>query len=76
MWLVVSHVAPFYARGMSYAGDVAPDEAYAALAADEDAVLVDVRTRAEWTYVGVPDLDTRSASEVVFVEWQRFPDGR
>jgi len=39
---------------MSYAGDVSPQDTYAALAADEDAVLVDVRTAAEWTYVGLP----------------------
>ncbi len=59
---------------MSYAGDVAPDEAYAALAGDEDAVLVDVRTAAEWNYVGLPDL-TAIGKKVICVEWQRFPDG-
>ena len=59
---------------MSYAGDVAPREAYAALAADDDAVLVDVRTSAEWNYVGLPDL-TALGKKVVCVEWQRFPDG-
>jgi rhodanese-related sulfurtransferase len=69
----------FYAGAMSpesvtYAGDVAPEEAYAALAAEEDAVLVDVRTAAEWTYVGSPDL-TALGKRVVHVEWQRFPDG-
>jgi rhodanese-related sulfurtransferase len=59
---------------MSYAGDVAPQDAYAALAADEDAVLVDVRTSAEWNYVGLPDL-TALGKKVICVEWQRFPDG-
>jgi rhodanese-related sulfurtransferase len=59
---------------MSYAGDVSPQDAYAALAADEDAVLVDVRTTAEWAYVGVPDLSALG-KRVVFVEWQRYPDG-
>jgi rhodanese-related sulfurtransferase len=59
---------------MSYAGDVQPTEAYAALAADEDAVLVDVRTTAEWTYVGVPDLSPLG-KQVVCLEWQRYPDG-
>ena len=59
---------------MSYAGDVSPQDAYLALAADEDAVLVDVRTSAEWSYVGVPDLSALGR-RVVFVEWQRFPDG-
>lgn len=59
---------------MSYAGDVSPQEAYDALAADEDAVLVDVRTRAEWTYVGLPDLSA-VRKRVVCVEWQRDSDG-
>lgn len=60
---------------MSYAGDVTPTEAYAALQHEPDAVLVDVRTAAEWAYVGLPDL-TEVGKEVVTVEWQRFPDGR
>jgi rhodanese-related sulfurtransferase len=59
---------------MTYAGDVQPEEAYAALAADEDAVLVDVRTAAEWAYVGMPDL-SGLGKRVIAVEWQRFPDG-
>lgn len=59
---------------MSYAGDVTPQEAYAALAADEDAVLVDVRTTAEWNYVGLPDLGVLG-KRVVCVEWQSFPEG-
>ena len=59
---------------MSYAGDVAPEQAFAALKADPDAVLVDVRTRAEWTYVGLPDL-AALGRRAVLVEWQRFPDG-
>src|SRR5690349_12579390 len=59
---------------MTYAGDVHPEEAYAALAADEDAVLVDVRTTAEWNYVGLPEL-SGLGKRVVCVEWQRFPDG-
>ena len=59
---------------MSYAGDVTPAEAYAAVTGDRDALLVDVRTTAEWTYVGVPDLSAEGR-RVAFVEWSRFPDG-
>ena len=59
---------------MDYAGDVSPSEAYAGLQAEDDAVLVDVRTAAEWSYVGLPDL-SQIGKGVVFVEWQRFPDG-
>jgi rhodanese-related sulfurtransferase len=38
-------------------------------------VLVDVRTQAEWTYVGVPDL-SRLGREVVRIEWVSYPAGR
>ena len=59
---------------MSYAGDVTPAEAYAAVTSEEDAVLVDVRTRAEWTFVGVPDLSTAGGAPVL-VEWSTYPEG-
>jgi rhodanese-related sulfurtransferase len=55
--------------------DVPAAEAWAHLKADAGAVLVDVRTRAEWTFVGLPDLSTLDR-RVVTVEWQTFPDGR
>ena len=35
--------------------------------------LIDVRTRAEWTYVGIPDLGS-IGKRAVLVEWQTFPD--
>ena len=57
-----------------FAGDVSCTEAWQALAATPEAVLVDVRTRAEWAYVGVPDLAPLGRS-LVQVEWQRFPGG-
>jgi rhodanese-related sulfurtransferase len=60
---------------VSYAGDVQPEQALAALQGDATAVLVDVRTRAEWTYVGLPELSPPGQGPVL-VEWQRFPDGR
>ncbi|MFC7594119.1 rhodanese-like domain-containing protein [Terrabacter sp. GCM10028922] len=59
---------------MSYAGDVTPEQAWTALRAEPGAVLVDVRTRAEWAYVGLPDLG-EIGKEVVLVEWQTFPEG-
>ena len=36
------------------------------------AILIDVRTRAEWNYVGLPDLSTL-AKEPALIEWQVFP---
>ena len=59
---------------MSYAGDVTPAEAWEALSDDPAAVLVDVRTAAEWTYVGLPDLRSLD-KDVVLVEWQTYPSG-
>ena len=59
---------------MNYAGDVDPADSYAALQADPDAVLVDVRTSAEWSSVGLPDL-SQIGKRVIPLEWQRFPDG-
>lgn len=53
---------------MTYAGDVTPAEAYAALLADPRARLVDVRSSAEWAQVGVPDL-SGVATALVRVEW-------
>ncbi|MDE9367508.1 rhodanese-like domain-containing protein [Luteipulveratus sp. YIM 133132] len=59
---------------MTYAGDIAPEDAFEALRADPSARLVDVRTEAEWAYVGVPDL-AGIDQQLIRVEWQRFPDG-
>ena len=55
-----------------YAGDVSPEEAMDLLKQNKDAVLVDVRTRPEWTFVGVPDL-SELGKEPVFLEWQSYP---
>jgi hypothetical protein len=55
--------------------DVSVFETWKRLEADPKSVLVDVRTRAEWTFVGVPDL-AKIGREVVLMEWQSFPDGR
>ncbi|MDO8837448.1 MAG: rhodanese-like domain-containing protein [Parvibaculum sp.] len=55
-----------------YAGDVTPEEAFRMLGADPKATLVDVRTRAEWSFVGVPDL-SGLGKEPMLLEWQVFP---
>ena len=46
---------------MSYAGDLTPQQAWDLLTSDENALLVDVRTDAEWAYVGIPDVRDRRA---------------
>ena len=59
---------------MPYAGDLDPEQALQLLTDDPRAVLVDVRTRAEWAYVGTPDL-SGLGREAVLAEWVSFPDG-
>ncbi len=56
-----------------YAGDVTSREAWEALSRDPEAVLVDVRTDAEWAYVGLPDLSTIEKTPIL-VPWQSFPN--
>lgn len=54
-------------------GEVGPQQAWEALVAPNcRALLIDVRTRAEWSFVGVPDLSA-IGQQTVFVEWQSFP---
>jgi len=55
-----------------YAGDVAPSTAWKILSENKDAVLVDVRTRAEWNYVGLPELAS-VGKKPALLEWQVFP---
>jgi rhodanese-related sulfurtransferase len=53
--------------------DIAPEEAWRLLQSDKNAQLVDCRTKAEWNFVGVPDLSALG-KKTVFVEWQGFPN--
>ena len=52
----------------SYAGDITPQQAWQLLSDNPHAVLVDVRTDAEWRFVGVPDLSSLGR-DVVYIEW-------
>lgn len=58
-----------------YAGDIVPKAAWEILQRDREACLVDVRTDAEWRYVGLPNLDTLGKATHC-VSWQVFPDNR
>ena len=60
--------------GVEMVKEVSVREAWDALIADPDAQLVDVRTDAEWQYVGIPDL-RRAGKQAVLVSWQYFPSG-
>lgn len=58
-----------------YFADVTPEEAWEALRGEPGAALVDVRTMAEWNYVGLPDVSGTNAP-LFRVEWQTFPTGQ
>jgi rhodanese-related sulfurtransferase len=45
------------------------------LSASPNAILIDVRTRAEWSYVGLADLSALG-KQPVLVEWLSFPENR
>jgi rhodanese-related sulfurtransferase len=60
--------------GAGYAGDISPKEAWDMLSRDKAAVLVDCRSQAEWSFVGLPDL-TGMGKRPVLVEWQSFAPG-
>ncbi len=56
-------------RNLSYEGELTPVEAYELLQRAPGAKLVDVRTRAEWDFVGrIPG--------AVEIEWESYPDGK
>ncbi len=48
------------------------EEAWTRLSQDQGSVLVDVRTSAEWAFVGLPDLSS-IGKRPVLVEWLDFP---
>ena len=56
-----------------YAGVVTPSEAWDMLKSEPGAVLIDVRTDAEFNYLGRPHLSSLG-KHVALVTWVRFPD--
>ena len=59
---------------LEYAGEVSAAEAWQRLKTDPKAQLLDVRTMAEWNFVGLADLSSLGR-QVHCVEWQGFPTG-
>ncbi|MCH8181577.1 MAG: rhodanese-like domain-containing protein [Proteobacteria bacterium] len=57
---------------MTYSGDISVEEAWRRLGDESSAVLVDVRTAAEWNFVGAPDL-SGIRKQAVRVSWQTLP---
>ena len=62
------------APGDGYAGDATPEQTWQILTENSDAVLIDVRTDAEWSYVGIPDL-VAIGKKTKLVALLKFPTG-
>lgn len=58
----------------AYAGDVSAKAAWDDLAKSPQATLVDVRTTAEWAYVGIPVLVAVGKTPLL-IEWDDFATG-
>lgn len=56
-----------------YEGELTSAESWKFLEQDQEALLIDVRTVAEWIYVGLPDL-TRLRRNVICVQWRQWPN--
>ncbi len=52
--------------------NVPPTQTWEAIKADAQAQLVDVRTDAEWNFVGVPDLAS-AGKQAMLIPWQVYP---
>lgn len=53
--------------------NVTSKDAYKILCEEENSYLIDVRTDAEWQFVGFPDL-SKAKKEVFFIQWQVLPE--
>lgn len=59
---------------MSRGEDLTPRQAWDVLRENPEAVLVDVRTDAEWAFVGVPDT-RETGARTIFEQWSTLSDG-
>lgn len=55
-----------------YEGDVTAEACWNALRTEPDSFLVDVRTSAEWNFVGFPEAPEGTHAPI-FAEWQSYP---
>jgi len=53
--------------------NISSGECFDRLSKENNAQLIDVRTKPEWFFVGVPDLSSINKT-VVFVSWQVYPE--
>ncbi len=52
--------------------DIMPADAWQMLKDERNVFMVDVRTQAEWAFVGVPDLN-EIGKELYYISWQSYP---
>ncbi|HEX4890226.1 MAG TPA: rhodanese-like domain-containing protein [Alphaproteobacteria bacterium] len=67
-----NHPLPEENSSLGYAGDLDPIQAWELLSKERDSVLIDVRTSAEWNFIGLPDLSS-VGKQPVTIEWQSLP---
>ena len=60
------------AEHVSGVREALPKDVWEVLANDQSAVFIDVRTQAEWSFVGKPDLSS-IGHDVHYIEWARYP---
>ena len=48
--------------------ELSPKDVYHALTENENSLLIDCRTRAEWVYVGIPDI-SQTKGQLALIEW-------
>ena len=53
--------------------NISSQECFKKLSIEVHSQLIDVRTKPEWIYVGVPDLSSIN-KKVIFVSWQVYPE--
>ena len=68
---MLSFIRKIFVR-MNYSGDINPSEAFSALKQEKDSYLIDVRTIAEWSFVGLPDL-SEIGKNVICLSWLTYP---
>jgi rhodanese-related sulfurtransferase len=56
----------------TYAGDLSPEESWNVLVTENSSVLIDVRTDAEYSFVGVADLSSLN-KKTIYANWLSFP---
>tara|TARA_B100000989_G_scaffold298152_1_gene286331 strand:- start:1852 stop:2277 length:426 start_codon:yes stop_codon:yes gene_type:complete len=57
---------------LDYAGDLLPSECWDMLKDDKNSQLIDCRTKAEWQFTGIPNLENLNKI-AKFIEWQTYP---